>query len=97
MSTRKTESVSKIPLLGDIPILGAAFRRKVKENEKTELMIFLTPTIVQDPRTLAMLTKEEQENARIPANAFSEGDLERFLNQKPEEGPRSSEPPPARK
>lgn len=97
MSTRKNESVSKIPLLGDIPILGAAFRRKVKSNEKTELMIFLTPTIVQDPRALAMLTKSEQEKAQIPANAFSEGDLERFLNQKPEEKPKPSDSPPARK
>jgi general secretion pathway protein D len=97
MSTRKNESVSKIPLLGDIPILGAAFRRKIKSNEKTELMIFLTPTIVQDPRTLAMLTKTEQENAQIPANAFSPHEMERFLNQKPEEGPKFSEPPPARK
>lgn len=97
MSTRKNESVSKIPLLGDIPILGAAFRRKVKGNEKTELMIFLTPTIVQDPRTLAMLTKTEQENAQIPANAFSPHEMERFLNQKPQEGPKFSDPPPARK
>ena len=97
MSTRKNESVSKIPLLGDIPILGAAFRRKVKSNEKTELMIFLTPTIVQDPRTLAMLTKTEQENAQIPANAFSEGELERFLNQKAEEKSKVVNPPTKRK
>lgn len=97
MATRKTESVSKIPILGDIPVLGFAFRRKVKGDEKTELLIFLTPTIVQDPRTLAMLSKEEQDNARIPANAFSEQELERFLNQKPEDKYRFSDPPPARK
>lgn len=97
MSTRKNESVSKIPLLGDIPLLGAAFRRKVKENEKTELLIFLTPTIVQDPRALAMLTKEEQDKSKIPANAFSEEDLERFLDQKSGNKPKFTEPPPARK
>jgi hypothetical protein len=44
-----------------------------------------------------MLTKTEQENAQIPANAFSPHEMERFLNQKPEEGPKFSEPPPARK
>jgi hypothetical protein len=44
-----------------------------------------------------MLTKEEQGNAQIPANAFSEGELERFLNQKPEDKYQFSEPPPARK
>ena len=97
MSTRKSESSSKIPLLGDIPFLGAAFRRKIKSNEKTELMIFLTPTIVKDPRELAMLTRTEQRNSQIATNSFTEQELERYLNQKPEDKYRFSDPPPARK
>jgi general secretion pathway protein D len=97
MATRKTESVSKIPILGDIPVLGFAFRRKVKGDVKTELLIFLTPTIVQDPRTLALLSKEEQKKNQIPASAFSETDLDRFLDQKPEDKYKFSDPPPARK
>jgi len=96
MATRKTESVSKIPILGDIPVLGFAFRRKVKGDEKTELLIFLTPTIVQDPRTLALLSKEEQKKNQIPASAFSETDLDRFLDQKPQDKYQFSEPPPAK-
>lgn len=97
MSTRKSESTSKIPLLGDIPLLGAAFRRKVKSNEKTELMIFLTPTIVKDPRELAMITRDEQRNSQVATNAFTEQELDRYLNQKPEDKYRFSDPPPARK
>jgi type II secretion system protein D len=100
MSTRKGENVSKIPLLGDIPILGAAFRRKVKTNEKTELMIFLTPTIVPDPRTLAMMTKEERKNSQVPPSAFTDEELNRYLDQKPEppeEKYKFSEPPPYKK
>ncbi|NQZ11215.1 MAG: type IV pilus secretin PilQ, partial [Algicola sp.] len=39
-------SVSKVPLLGDIPYLGRAFRTDSVLNEKTELLIFVTPKIV---------------------------------------------------
>lgn len=37
---------SKIPILGDIPVVGKAFRRETKSNIKTELVILITPTIV---------------------------------------------------
>ncbi|MDA0752881.1 MAG: hypothetical protein O2964_19450, partial [Verrucomicrobia bacterium] len=43
MEKNKIESKRKVPILGDIPILGWAFSRKVKEDTKTELLIFLTP------------------------------------------------------
>ncbi len=39
-------SVDKVPLLGDIPVLGALFRSKRFQNRETELVIFVTPTIV---------------------------------------------------
>jgi type II secretory pathway component GspD/PulD (secretin) len=41
-------SYTKVPFLGDIPILGYAFRSESKELEKDNLLIFITPTIVQD-------------------------------------------------
>jgi len=41
------DTVYKIPLLGDIPLLGALFRQSSKENKKRELLIFITPKIVQ--------------------------------------------------
>ncbi|MFM4943165.1 type IV pilus secretin PilQ [Aeromonas bivalvium] len=40
--------VSKVPLLGDIPGLGALFRKTTSENKKRELLIFVTPRIVTD-------------------------------------------------
>ena len=46
MQDNVRENISKFPLLGDIPYLGKAFRREVKQSEKTELVILLTPTIV---------------------------------------------------
>ncbi|HHQ4913059.1 type IV pilus secretin PilQ [Aeromonas veronii] len=40
--------ISKVPLLGDIPGLGALFRKTSSENKKRELLIFVTPKIVTD-------------------------------------------------
>jgi len=39
---------TKVPLLGDLPVLGLAFRKDSKERNKQNLIIFITPTIVQD-------------------------------------------------
>ncbi|MFK8012032.1 MAG: type IV pilus secretin PilQ [Marinicellaceae bacterium] len=39
---------SKVPVLGDIPGLGALFRNKTVQNDKAELLIFITPTIIKE-------------------------------------------------
>ena len=59
---KKENEVKKIPLLGDIPILGAAFRSVSSSLNKTELVIFLTPRIVRDefpPPKYVSLTKDD--------------------------------------
>ena len=39
---------SKVPVLGDIPVLGGLFRNKTIRNDKAELLIFITPTIIKE-------------------------------------------------
>ena len=59
---KKENEVKKIPLLGDIPILGAVFRSVSSSLNKTELVIFLTPRIVRDefpPPKYVSLTKDD--------------------------------------
>ena len=46
---QRTNTVSKVPFFGDLPLLGALFRRNSSEDHKTELLIFLTPRILSDP------------------------------------------------
>ncbi|WP_334065089.1 type II secretion system secretin GspD [Alteromonas genovensis] len=46
------ESVSKVPLLGDIPILGNLFKSTSTSKRKRNLMVFLKPTIVRDAATM---------------------------------------------
>ena len=43
-----TESISKVPFLGDLPYLGNLFKTKNRSSNKTELLIFLTPKVVSD-------------------------------------------------
>ena len=42
------DSVAKVPFLGDIPVLGNVFKTTARTNDKTELLIFITPKIVAD-------------------------------------------------
>jgi general secretion pathway protein D len=43
-----TENQSKVPLLGDIPVLGALFRYDTREHVKTQTMVFLRPTVIRN-------------------------------------------------
>jgi len=47
-SNTQSKSVDKVPLLGDIPFIGAMFRRDVVKNSKSELLVFLTPRIMNN-------------------------------------------------
>ncbi len=47
--TTEREDIVKVPLLGDIPILGHLFRHSAKLKDKKELLVFLTPTVLTKP------------------------------------------------
>lgn len=53
------ESVNKVPLLGDIPLLGRLFRSSAKSVQRRNLMIFLRPTILRDSLTTKDLSEEK--------------------------------------
>jgi len=92
MENNKLQSDSKIPLLGDIPLLGNLFKRKIKQTTKTELIIFLTPHIVAEPTQLAGVSTKERSQTTLVPKAFSEQELNRFL----ENVPSRENPPPAK-
>ncbi|MGZ6098308.1 MAG: type II secretion system secretin GspD [Myxococcaceae bacterium] len=48
MQERQISSVSKVPVFGDIPLLGYLFRETSKHKVKTNLLLFLTPYIIRD-------------------------------------------------
>ena len=53
------ESINKVPLLGDLPIIGALFRSSAMSVQEKNLMIFLRPTILRDSITTKDLSQEK--------------------------------------
>ncbi|MBU4036358.1 MAG: hypothetical protein KKA35_08010, partial [Proteobacteria bacterium] len=53
---RDEESITKIPLLGDIPVLGWLFKYRSTSRAKKNLLVFLTPYIIDDFSDLSMIT-----------------------------------------
>ena len=85
MGNQKKDQVEKIPLLGDIPYLGALFSRTVKSKTKQELLIFLTPLVVENPKELTAVSQSERANSRLGPKAFTAEVLNQFLNPPPNE------------
>lgn len=82
MANSKADTETKIPLLGDIPILGNLFKHKIKTDSKTELLIFLTPYVIRAPVEIAALSQRER--ARSDANkSLTEQELNKFLDEIP--------------
>jgi general secretion pathway protein D len=70
------ETVEKVPLLGDIPVLGALFTYSTRARSKTNLMVFLRPTVLRTVQRAESLTSErydyiigEQNKAQLPHSA----------------------------
>lgn len=55
MQDRTLESVSKVPLLGDIPLVGHFFRDTTRRKTKTNLLLFLTPYIIRGPEDFRVI------------------------------------------
>jgi general secretion pathway protein D len=88
MANTKADTVTKIPLLGDIPVLGFFFRHKVKSEATTELLIFLTPHIIAAPTEITALSEEERKKSDA-AHGLSDREIDQFLENLPH-----NEPPP---
>ncbi|WP_455196417.1 type II secretion system secretin GspD [Kaarinaea lacus] len=92
------ENSQKVPLLGDIPLLGALFRSKSVQKIKTNLLIFLRPVILRDENTAMALTNSKYKYIRdLQLEARKEGvpllsgettpmlqDMENYLELPPE-------------
>lgn len=65
MSDDSNRSASKVPLLGDIPVVGNLFRSNNKSGKKTNLIVFLQPTILYDGQALTRLSERRYQNLRI--------------------------------
>jgi len=58
ITSRTNDSANKVPLAGDVPILGNLFRATVQHDIKTELMIVLTPHVIRDEYQAVKISRE---------------------------------------
>lgn len=96
MQNIEGEAENKIPVLGDLPLLGAAFRHRVKNSSKTELIIFLTPHIVSAASELAALSASERRTAEFLPRSFSDEQLDRFIDALPVKAAEPTQTPNAK-
>ncbi|WP_422137658.1 type II secretion system secretin GspD [Endozoicomonas sp. ALC020] len=61
----KSQTKKKVPLLGDIPIIGNLFRFEQDKNQKRNLMLFIRPTIMRNSETLAKATKDRYTKLKV--------------------------------
>ena len=71
-----TTSETKVPVLGDIPILGWLFRDTGESTEKTNLYIFLTPRVIKNPMEAESVLQEKQDHM----NSVQEGSFKVIQN-----------------
>ncbi|HXC52650.1 MAG TPA: type II secretion system secretin GspD [Candidatus Limnocylindrales bacterium] len=64
ISNRGEAGESKVPVLGDIPLIGRLFRYERKDKEKVNLIIFLTPHVIRSPRDLDFVSGDRRAQFR---------------------------------
>jgi len=77
-------NLAKVPILGDIPILGKAFQSKGKSRQKTNLMVFLRPTIIRNASDARPLTQRSLDRIRfedLQQSGRSYSKVDTFLEQ----------------
>ncbi len=64
---RETAGKTKVPIAGDVPVLGAAFGQKTDANSRTELIIFIRPRVIRDMEEAKQVTEEFRRQLSIEA------------------------------
>jgi general secretion pathway protein D len=80
MQDSKTVTDSGIPVLQSIPLLGNLFKHKLQSDVKTELMIFVTPTVVDTPEDLARMSVDETSRTELSPKSFTQHERDAYIN-----------------
>lgn len=82
IASKEQESISKIPLLGDIPVLGWLFKTKSISIDKTNLIILLTPQVVKDAAVMNEITDQRRERFNESIENTEPLDIPAAINRK---------------
>jgi len=61
---------SKVPFLGNLPVIGSLFRTENKDRNKTDLMVFLRPVILRDNQTTSDISMNRYDAIRAETNSY---------------------------
>ncbi|MDC0065591.1 hypothetical protein OAK15_03945 [Verrucomicrobia bacterium] len=81
ISTEDNERITKIPWLGDIPYIGAAFKKTKKTRVRSELLIILTPHVINNPSEAEKFSRENIDGSNI-FEQFQDTETERNKTQR---------------
>jgi general secretion pathway protein D len=82
IKTKKTESKSGVPILKDIPLLGALFRENMDNNERQELVVLMRPTVLETPEAVSAGTESMYNNMPLVGRARLEERSQQIKYQK---------------
>lgn len=85
ISDDQKRSIQKIPILGDIPLIGQLFRNTVKSSTRTELVVFLTPHIVREFEDNDHVREYERQRLQVDPLDVLEAPFHRPLRISPED------------
>jgi general secretion pathway protein D len=72
------DNINKIPILGDIPLLGWLFKTESQSVDRVNLYIFLTPRIIRNPAEALAVTKEKRDHAEYHHETGFEGETHKY-------------------
>jgi general secretion pathway protein D len=87
ISEIERSSESRVPFLGDLPLLGYLFRSKTSKMEKTNLILLLTPKVIRDGRELDDITRQQRERFKEAAEKTDFTNIPEMIGNKPAEVP----------
>lgn len=64
ISNTNNENINKVPILGDLPIIGPLFQQKTENQQKKNLMVFIKPIIMRNDDEVMTITQTKYENIR---------------------------------
>jgi general secretion pathway protein D len=91
-----SQSQDKVPLLGDVPIIGGLFRYEKRQRDKVNLMIFLRPVVIRDSNASSVLLQDRYDYMRNVTNGTQpESRIWSSLNESPTMPPIPAQTVPA--
>lgn len=87
ISEIERSSETRVPLLGDLPLIGHLFRSKTSKMEKTNLILLLTPKVIKDGRDLDEITRKQRERFKAAAEKKDSTNIPEMMGDKPAQTP----------